>query len=454
MAKHQIYYVGTEAEVAHHAAPLQVHCAVRVADPATVKRVARAGDVAIFFSEHFHRFREAWWHLKRQGCHTLYALDGILEWRNAWENRSDEPACPWTMRPVLCDKVACIGDSQARVLDAWGNVGKSEVVGIPRLESLRTDPPAPRERDGRFRLLVTTAKWPGFTPRQRNLITRSLVDLKAHLADHPTINGLAVDVVWRLTGDLDRVLQVNNQLSGTCGSELSQLLAEVDAVVTSPSTVMLEAMLCDLPVALLDYTNSPSYVPAAWNITAPDHLQPVLQQLAGPSPRRLFLQRSQLRDALQCDQDASQRLALLIHEMLRIGHDCQTAQRPVQFPAHILPPLKNQVVWDAMPQQRPFLGGEELLQSASQAVVSESLRRVNHLQHRVDLLERELTRAAEGFQRIACHPILAPLVKVRKIALGMAGGIADVLGRSRQPVDEETRDATQPPTPAKVKVRT
>jgi hypothetical protein len=72
----------------------------------------------------------------------------------------------------------------------------------------------------------------------------------------------------------------------------------------------------------------------------------------------------------------------------------------------------------------------------------------------VDLLERELTRAADGFHRIACHPILAPLVKVRKIALGMAGGIADVLGRSRQPVDEEPLDETQPATPAKVKVRT
>ena len=95
------------------------------------------GDVALFYSEHFDRFRDTCLQLKRRNVGTLYLIDGILEWRNAWETEADEIACPFTMRPALADKIACIGASQARVLDSWGNHGKTEVVGIPRLENLR-----------------------------------------------------------------------------------------------------------------------------------------------------------------------------------------------------------------------------------------------------------------------------------------------------------------------------
>ena len=94
MRDYQIYFVGDEAEVAHQVAPLEPFLNLQIASPDEVLRIARPGDLAIFFSEHFHRFRNAWYQVHQAGCLTLYAIDGILEWRNAWENREDEPACP------------------------------------------------------------------------------------------------------------------------------------------------------------------------------------------------------------------------------------------------------------------------------------------------------------------------------------------------------------------------
>ncbi len=188
MATGTIFYVGTEPEVAHHARPLVQRVPIRIAPPDAVTNEARPGDLAIFFSEHFERFRTAIHELQRRNVATLYAIDGILEWRNAWQNRETEPACPWTMRPILCHKAACIGASQARTLSAWGNADKVEVVGIPRLDHLRPesspeDRVSPEYRSGQpFRLLVMTAKWPGFTKSQRQQIAQSSMSKIGHNA--------------------------------------------------------------------------------------------------------------------------------------------------------------------------------------------------------------------------------------------------------------------------------
>src|SRR3990172_4206137 len=60
--------------------------------------------------------------LGSRGVPTLHLLDGILEWRNTWENPTfalgDEPAAPF-LQPSLCHKIACAGRSQARILESW-----------------------------------------------------------------------------------------------------------------------------------------------------------------------------------------------------------------------------------------------------------------------------------------------------------------------------------------------
>ena len=104
-----VFYVGQENEIGHHAAPLANLRDVKQESVSRVLQQARPGDLAIFFSEHFHETRSAIRQLQESNVATLYAIDGILEWRNAWVNSADEPACPWTMRPALCHKVACMG---------------------------------------------------------------------------------------------------------------------------------------------------------------------------------------------------------------------------------------------------------------------------------------------------------------------------------------------------------
>ena len=116
MREATIYYVGTTDEIGHFAQPLVDTGDVRTADCEQVQRLAMAGDLCVFSNEFFSRFRNICREMCRRGCSTIYAIDGILEWRSAWEGGSGAEV----MRPVLSHKIAVIGAPVAST--AAGNV--------------------------------------------------------------------------------------------------------------------------------------------------------------------------------------------------------------------------------------------------------------------------------------------------------------------------------------------
>jgi hypothetical protein len=145
-----------------------------------------------------------------------------------------------------------------------------------------------------------------------------------------------VEPVWRLTYGLDEKIGVANQLHDTTGKDLASVLESVDALVTTPSTAMLEGMLQGLPVALLDYHNRPHYVPATWRITARSHLDEALPELLNPSPARMLYQASILHDALECHSPATPRMVELIKAMHKQAAECLSRGHPLAFSRRIL----------------------------------------------------------------------------------------------------------------------
>jgi hypothetical protein len=141
-----------------------------------------------------------------------------------------------------------------------------EIIGVPRFEPQRvrylSGELNPRNENGRFRLLVMTAKCPGFTSGQVETTKRSLCDLRdafpRQLAD-----GRTVEIDWRLTAGLDEELRVANRLNDLSGRELAEILLDYDAVISTPSTAGLEAMLAGRPLAWLDYHGTPQLTPAS-----------------------------------------------------------------------------------------------------------------------------------------------------------------------------------------------
>ena len=263
---------------------------------------------------------------------VLVLADGILEYRNTWQH----PALPAgaIFQPAMGHKVACLGRAQARLLESWGNVGLCEVVGAPRWDALLGRPPRVRG-EGPLRILVATAKTPAFTAEQRQRVLTSLRDMQACL-QRTIVANRPIDVCWRLTAGLDHELRIAGTASDVSQEPLPQVLARVDAVITTPSTLLLEAQLFDLPTAILDYHNTPAYVPAAWTITAREHIAAMLAELGDPPAPRLLFQRTMLHDALECRTPAAPRMVRLAEAMLDIGRTCRARNAPLAFPQRIL----------------------------------------------------------------------------------------------------------------------
>lgn len=246
------------------------------------------------------------------GIPSVVLQDGILEWRCQYENPlfGAGGGAP-QHQPVLADRIACIGDQSGRQIEAWGNTGKVEVTGMPRLDWLLDREPPPRRSPAR-RLLVMTAKNPGFTPAQRELTLRSLRDLKAYLELQTD-----VEVLWRVSRGLVPQLGVVNRFSELGGNDLVDLVEAADAVITTPSTAMLESMLLDRPVAALDYHNVPRFVPTAWTISAAEHIPAVVADLLNPPASKLAFQQDCLHDCLSCDRPAAPRVGALLERLAR-----------------------------------------------------------------------------------------------------------------------------------------
>jgi hypothetical protein len=406
--------------------------------PAIERDAAAAIDLAIVSQENNPKTSAPLCRLTEQGVPTLCLVDGISEWRFSWTatHAAGEPNPQY--RPVLSHKIACIGRSQVRLFESWGNLGKCELVGLPRLDPLRGRRPRSRGPGAPARILITTAKTPGFTPDQVRRTEESLRDLKAWIDGARSSGSLDVEPVWRLTFDLEAKLGVKNELSDTTGRELADVLGRVDAMVTTPSTCMLEGMLQAIPVALLDYHHCPHYVPAAWSITAREHFERVMPDLLAPPPARMLYQDTILHDALECRTPAMPRLARLVQEMIRIGGECRAAGTPLAFPRRILPDAQggHHLPEERFDLQALYPDGALFHRIDRAALQSE----IGHLRarHRQDAAEIE--RLAS---RLAA---LDPSVRLRSVARAVVPGrLRRLLARlRRRPTGGEILSWTPP----------
>ncbi|MBA4147193.1 MAG: hypothetical protein H0X66_03695 [Verrucomicrobia bacterium] len=276
------------------------------------------------------------------GIPSLVLQDGILEWRCQYENPlfGAGGGAP-QHQPVMADKIACIGHESLRRIAGWGNDARVELTGMPRLDYLCSRASEPTEKPGR-RLLVMTAKNPGFNARQRETTLRSLRELKAHL---DTLSH--IQTLWRLSRGVATELGVANQLDQIASAELVGVVENVDAVISTPSTAMLEAMLLGRPVAALDYHNVPTFVRTAWVISAPEHIRTVIPELLDPPPAKIAFQQESLADNLVCDGSSVQRVCALIRKMVAFAASSNLKQ--CRMPSDL---LGTQSSYTFFPQKR------------------------------------------------------------------------------------------------------
>ncbi len=187
---------------------------------------------------------------RRIGATTVLVMDGLVEYRNTFVN-------PWSgehfLRPAPVDVIACAGEIDRGILGDLGN--DAVATGLPRLArpGMAGGSAGPLPLPDRPAVMVATANRPSFNDDERQRLVSALVAMRASL------EALGVPVVWRLTDDLDGQIGVIRDTR-----PLRTALADVSAVITTPSTLMVEAMIAGRPIGLLHAHPTPLWQPATW----------------------------------------------------------------------------------------------------------------------------------------------------------------------------------------------
>lgn len=315
-----ILIIGDKRYIGRHFKTIEEHFGddlKYMADYEPNKLIAMSPDLVIVPDEHWCELGNIVSYCNENGILTLQMMDGILEWRRTWDYTREgkiigDGPNPLN-QPAFADKIACLGFKDYRILESWGNYGKCEITGMPRLKhimNLRNDFSHLSQKKNR--ILVCTAKTPAFTEKQAEKTIQSLTDLKNYFSKRKDI-----EIIWRITGDYSKLIGVENSLNDLTGKEIHEIIQQVDAVITTPSTTILEAMTLKVPVATLDYHNQPHYFETAWSISAQTHIDSVVNELMNPPATKLEYQDFLFHEQLFTLEDPNDRLVRLIKEMIK-----------------------------------------------------------------------------------------------------------------------------------------
>jgi hypothetical protein len=279
---------------------------------------ASLGDIdgLIVSCEHHWPSRLAIAACKRLGIPTFHVLDGIVEWRNLFENpRTADPSSGAPLfQPLLSDVTFAMGSVQKRALEWLGN-DRVLATGFPRLDALDPRPCRTGTPAGTPRILVATANTPWFTPAQQDLFLREFSDLAQRLRGASIPGLFARTVSWRVAASVAEALGIANDLSGSA----TEALRGCDALITTPSSLAVEAMLLGIPTLIFDPYACPIFTPVAWHATSAGGVLTLLSSLIAPEGRRAALQDALLRFIAPVDRGSAERIRRVIHGVVSRG---------------------------------------------------------------------------------------------------------------------------------------
>ncbi len=185
---------------------------------------------------------------RRAGKPLALLMDGVLEYANTFLNSR---AGNGFLRPAPGDVVLAAGVHDRAILQALGN--RAVATGLPRLTAFARAVEralAPHEEGY---LLVATANQPAFTPGGRRRVLASLERVRE------TARRRGVAVRWRIASDIAAAIGVEVDREPLLAS-----LVGARAVLTTASTLALEAMMAGRATAILHPHPWPLWLPCAW----------------------------------------------------------------------------------------------------------------------------------------------------------------------------------------------
>jgi hypothetical protein len=221
---------------------------------------------------------------RARGIPTLLLVDGPLEWSNSYLNPSLRKTNPffrgYLMEPLIHDAILAVSAAQAGYL-AFRNTDRDisfMTYENKRLSSVSQAAPSA----SRWQFLITTAKTPYFDDTEKNNLIHLLRQLTVALEQG------GYSYVFRI---FDKALQEalslqDNLLEGS----FEEVLQQVECVIGTPSSVLLQSMASDKPVGTLIYRDSPLFYQSGWLVGDLYNLDATLASMISREDTRMDFQ--------------------------------------------------------------------------------------------------------------------------------------------------------------------
>jgi hypothetical protein len=235
-------------------------------------------DALIISCDQFADTRLAILASRKLGIPVFHIIDGVVDWRTTFTDpqyQMDHGGIQ-LFQPMLADHVFAMGPLQKYLLHWLGNKN-IHASGLPRLDVLPRRACRKGPCGNTPTLLVATANTPSSTENQMEILLESLASLLSALS--ATSKEGKHTIQYRVSQRIEDTLGV----TGNGGESAEEALSKADALITTPSTLAIEAMLMGVPTLIFDPFALPTLTPSAWYATHWSSVMSSLDSLLAPS---------------------------------------------------------------------------------------------------------------------------------------------------------------------------
>ena len=237
------------------------------------------------------------------GIRTLTITDGIYEWENAYNNPKHKRNDIALHDPIPSSAIVMTGGYGQKYLKTI-NSGTNFFRHIPyRMQNSEMTQQCKSAQQEKI-VLLTSARTSSFSTEelQRAIVLYSLVIKECE--------SQCIKIRYRIFDEnLAEHLKIpkkDNNLSGS----FKDSLQSISAVISSPSSVCLEAMANFLPVAIIDYRDSPIFMQSGWRIHQSVSIPTVLNSMMQMEESRMKYQSSVIAEFNKNDFDIDDAVAI------------------------------------------------------------------------------------------------------------------------------------------------
>lgn len=239
---------------------------------------------------------------------SITIQDGIIEYAHSFLKKNSAAR----YKPVLTDYIFVLGERSKKILLSWSiPEEKILVTGIPRFDEYKKQHQVECEQDY---LLVTSANTPWFSKKTKRLFYEKYYMLVEYLmASGINFRLRLPNRVLRLAPESfinlikEVYLSKNDLLNDLCGAK---------AVISTPSTIVYEAMAMHKPFALFKTSSETVYTQAAWEFTDISDAKVIINELLDPPKYKLSFQELILNENCSNIGNASFKIANLVKSII------------------------------------------------------------------------------------------------------------------------------------------